>query len=114
MGTPIDPDDDDIEDHEHLSSEVTGSEVQALKDLIESKGWAILQRIAAGQSAGRKDAIMVPATPDTVWEQEFKKGECKGFDTLIALPKIIVDMWLAEKKAAEAAAKEDENGTGTA
>lgn len=63
-----------------------------MRQLVQSAGWAALVEIAKAQVATRQGAVGQPLKKlDDVYEQEFRKGEIVGMQTLIAIPTTLLE-----------------------
>jgi hypothetical protein len=67
--------------------------LQGFRELLSSKGWALLGEILQRQIALRTDTIVLTPlkTADEAFEQEFKKGEVSGMKLFATLPKTVID-----------------------
>lgn len=64
---------------------------KALKNLLESRGWELLMKIAEAQILSRHGTILDQMRPGEEYEREFLKGECSGIQTFKLLPETIVE-----------------------
>lgn len=71
---------------ERLSAEQLINDKQALKELMDSRGWRVLMEIADSQIAVRGSWIFGPIPQDKVLEQEFTKGELAGIKLFQSMP----------------------------
>lgn len=70
------------------NAERTQNDIRALKQLFESRGWAIIVEIVKAQTEQRKELILLPRDqqPDE-FKIEFLRGEIAGMRMFVELAK---------------------------
>lgn len=68
-----------------------GEALRDLQELLESRGWKILERIGREQAQNRVSEVLQP-TPGlgSVLEREFIKGEISGINLVLTTPVVLV------------------------
>jgi hypothetical protein len=66
-------------------------ERHALKQLMDSAGWAILMDIANGQLNSRGPTVLGPMPADRIYEIEFMKGEMAGIGLFQNMPENAIE-----------------------
>lgn len=92
-----------MEEKINLSQSV--NDRHALRDMMESNGWAVLMGIAEGQTTSRSGGILLQPlqTGDAIYEQEFAKGEIAGIKLFQNMPQNAIEALTNDIATAQAA-----------